>query len=260
MLIMFHRPSAFIIVLIFWECIFLERWLTCALVYPAFSNNRPIARSHGSNALRFATKFQTNSDGYSDTTTTTLSSSIPSTSYWTKEQVLEYADQQGVVISFTTLGPAYRAIARAKHNTTQIMGYIEGFVRPGNKILHLDKMEVFRKMIKLARVENPNEFKGGGTRLGVGLLLGYICILHGQEQGCIDAEFLAIDDEPFQHKRLVKFYRQSGFDFVKYVGDDFKSIPDRLIWGGCGTLLRKDIKFLLQYWKTVLEKSYKKAS
>jgi hypothetical protein len=175
--------------------------------------------------------------------------------YWTKEQLEEYSSRQGVILSLTTLGPAYRAIARAKHNETQIMGYIEGFVRPGNKLLHLDKMEVFRKMVKLARAENPNEFKGGGTKLGVGLLLGYLCLLHAHDQGCIEAEFLAIDDEPFQHKRLVKYYRLSGFEFVRYVGDDFKSIPDRLVWGGCGTLLRKDINYLLRYWSSLLDKS-----
>ena len=135
------------------------------------------------------------------------------------------------------------------------MGYVEGFVRPGSRLLHLDKMEVFRKITKQARAENPDEFKGGGTVLGVGLLLGYLCLLHGQEQGCTTAEFLAIDDEDFQHKRLVRYYRQAGFDLIKYVGDDLASIPDRLVWGGCGTLLRKDIPFLLQKWTRIMERS-----
>jgi hypothetical protein len=184
-----------------------------------------------------------------------MENNYTTTTIWSKQRIVEYANQQGVIISLSTLGPAYRAIARAKHNTTQIMGYIEGFIRPGQSILHLDKMEVFAKMIDKARKENPSEFKGGGTILGLGLLLGYLCLLHGTEQGCTIAEFLAIDDNEKQHQRLVKFYKISGFQYVKYVGDDWQSIPDRLVWGGCGTLLRNDIDTLLQFWTHLLEKS-----
>jgi hypothetical protein len=50
----------------------------------------------------------------------------------------------------------------------------------------------------------------------------------------------------FQHKRLVKYYKLNGFKVVKYVGEDLLSVPDRLIWGGCGTLMREDIQILLQ--------------
>jgi len=174
---------------------------------------------------------------------------------WEKQQLLDYADRQGLVVSLTTLGPGYRAIARAKHNTTKIIGYVEGFIRPTGQILHLDKMEVFKPMVKAARQENPQEFKGGGTVFGPGLILGYLCLLHGIEQGCQTAEFLAIDDQEFQHKRLVRFYRNSGFEYVKYVGDDWASIPDRLVWGGCGTLLRQSIPNLLGKWTTLMAHS-----
>jgi hypothetical protein len=191
----------------------------------------------------------------SSSSNTDVSCDTVKAAVWTRERLEEYASRQGVVLSLTTLGPGYRALARSKHNTTQIMGYVEGFVRPGNKLLHLDKMEVFRKIIKTARVENPDEFKGGGTILGVGLLLGYLCLLHGQEQGCSIAEFLAIDDEDFQHKRLVRYYTSSGFDVIKYVGDDFRDIPDRMVWGGCGTLLRQEIPFLLNKWTRLMERS-----
>lgn len=108
----------------------------------------------------------------SDTTTTT-------TTIWTEQELLNFASQQGVEVSLSTLGPAYRAVGRCKHNTTQILGYVEGFLRPGGDVLHLDKMEVFRKIVLRARRENPDEFKQGGTVFGVGLLLGYICLLYG---------------------------------------------------------------------------------
>lgn len=183
------------------------------------------------------------------------SAATDSAKTWTREHLTEFADKQGVILSLSTLGPGYRAIARAKHNETLILGYIEGFIRPTGNLLHLDKMEVFRKAVKRARKENPEEFKGGGTILGVGLLMGYLCMLHGKKGGCDRAEFLAIDDEDFQHRRLVRYYKQAGFDFIKYVGDDFGDIPDRMVWGGCGTLLRKDIQYLLEYWSKLMEQS-----
>lgn len=94
--------------------------------------------------------------------------------------------------------------------------------------------------------------------MGVGLLLGYLCLLHGKECGCQYSEFLAIDDEDKQHKRLVRYYKHAGYDFVRYVGEDYTSILDRLVWGGCGSLLRQDIEFLLKYWTRILEESKSK--
>lgn len=93
---------------------------------------------------------------------------------------MEFASEQGVEISLSTLGPGYRAVARAKHNSTLILGYVEGFLRPSGKVLHLDKMEVFRKIVLRARAENPDKFKQGGTVFGVGLLMGYVCLLYGK--------------------------------------------------------------------------------
>ena len=85
-------------------------------------------------------------------------------------------------------------MARAKHNETLIIGYVEGFVRPSGQILHLDKMEVFKSMVKRAREEEP-DIDFGGVSFAIGLVLGYRCLLHGIEKGCTTAEFLAIDDE-----------------------------------------------------------------
>jgi hypothetical protein len=198
-------------------------------------------------------------EGYETTTTadtaTALHDDEAVATWWDRDALLEYAQTQGVELSLTTLGPAYRGVARSAHNRTQILGYVEGFVRPqAPPLLHLDKMEVFRPIVQKARNENP-QFTGGGTSLGVGLLVVYLCVLHGLDQKCRVAEFLAIDDSDFQHRRLVKLYKQSGFDVVKYVGDDWRDIPDRMVWGGCGTLLRKDVPYLLAFWTALLEKA-----
>jgi hypothetical protein len=168
---------------------------------------------------------------------------------------MEFASQQGILLSLSTLGPGYRAIARAKHNESLVLGYVEGFLRPGGTILHLDKMEVFRKMVVKAKSENPTEFSQGGTVFGIGLLMGYICLLYGRDNGYTVGEFLAIDDEERQHRKLVEFYKRSGFEIVRYVGDGIRDIPDRMLWGGCGTLMRQDIDILLQRWTLLLKNS-----
>lgn len=81
----------------------------------------------------------------------------------------------------------------------------------------------------------------------------------GRDNGYTVGEFLAIDDEEKQHRKLVRYYERSGFKVIKYVGDDFRDIPDRMIWGGCGTLMRQDIDTLLQSWTTILQKTKRTA-
>lgn len=170
----------------------------------------------------------------------------------TRDEIIKYAESVGVALSLSTLGPGYRAVARASHDPKQILGYCEGFIRPAGKILHVDKLEVWKKALERAKKENPVGFQNGGQVFGVSLLLGYITMLHGKENNCSIAEFLAIDDEDFQHKRLVRFFKRAGFVKIRYVGDDIRNIPDRLIWGGCGTLMNCNIESILKRWTVVL--------
>lgn len=197
--------------------------------------------------------------------------------YFTLQELEDYAasDTVGVVISLTTFGPGYRAVARAKHDESIILGYVEGFLRPTQpQLLHLDKMEIFQPVLERVRRARPGSLNFGGINIGLGLMMGYRCLLHataeeesrGRKPRAV-AEFLAIDDEDFQHKRLVRYYRYAGFKIVKYVGGEFGDIPDRLVWGGCGTLMKQDIPVLMDKWtslfvlmKTRVEKEKNKAS
>lgn len=120
--------------------------------------------------------------------------------------------------------------------------------------MHLDKMEVFKKGLELARSEYP-DFRNGGTPFGIGLLIGCLCVRYGHDQNCKIAEFLAIEDSEFQHKRLVRHYKRLGLNVIRYVGEDISNIPDRMVWGGVGTLMNADIVTLLTKWSpTFLKK------
>jgi hypothetical protein len=228
--------------------------------------------------------------------------------YWNEAQLLSYANEEGIRLSLSKVGPLIRAVARSQlqqsslsssssaaatveaaaveatyqdsndsnnnsetSNNNIILGYVEGFIRPSsflsptNTILHLDQMIVYQKQIDRIRINDPN-FRNGGTILGIGLLLGYLCILDYVESNSsknVDkrnllTEFLAIDDETYQHLRLVKYYTMAGFSKIKYVGNEFNDISDRLIWGGCGTLLRQNCILLLHKWTILLERSRKR--
>jgi hypothetical protein len=226
---------------------------TCTCTFH-HGNNEAIQQQHLSATLISHTRHSSSTQRQSST-----SSDVETTSstIWTEQQLMDYASKEGVVLSLTTLGPGYRAVVRAKHNETIILGYCEGFLRPGGKVLHLDKMEVFKKTVKLTAKQNPEEFRGGGTLLGVGQLMGYLCLLHGKSNGYTVGEFLAIDDEDKQHRKLVQYYKRSGFKIIKYVGDEAGDIPDRLVWGGRGTLMRENIDTLLKSWTRVFEKTAK---
>ena len=167
----------------------------------------------------------------------------------TIEEITTFATNNGITLSFKTAGPGYRGVATTKDDQENILGYIEGFIRPGGKILHGDKMEIFKSALNEARREG---FKGGGTFLGPGLLIAFVCLLHGKESGCENVEFLAIDDAEFQHKRLVRYYKTAGFEEVRYVGEELKDIPDRLVWGGCGTLMTEKIDKVLLKWTRII--------
>ena len=173
----------------------------------------------------------------SSTTTTTTTSDIA-----TIEEINNFATRNGISLTFTTRGPGYRCVGVDATNPTTILGYVEGFIRPSRTILHADKMEIFIK-------------GGGGTFLGPGLLIAYVCFLHGKDCGCTTAEFLAIDDAEYQHTRLVRYYKMMGFHEVRYVGEEIKHIPDRLVWGGCGTLMTEEIDVILKKWTRIIRRS-----
>lgn len=78
--------------------------------------------------------------------------------------------------------------------------------------------------------------------------LQFNSIHKGLENNCKIAEFLAIDDNDYQHKRLVRHYKRLGLNVIRYVGEDISNIPDRLIWGGVGTLMNAKIVTLLEKW------------
>ena len=173
----------------------------------------------------------------------------------TPEQVIEYAQQHGISLSVSSFGPAFRSTARSVQDSNLILGYCEGFLRPTGSIVQIEKLIVWKDALNKAKQMDPSSFQAhAGNTFGISLLVGHLALLHayGQSRPLETVEFLAIDDEPYQHKRLVRFFQRAGFRVVRYVGDDWKDIPDRMIWGGCGTLMDATIDHLLVKWTDLL--------
>lgn len=257
------------------------------------SHHRLRCRSRSTVIFSSSSSLSSSANGSSDDTATNNNnnnndqdSTTNNNDLWTLQDLEEYAAQEGVMLSLTTLGPGYRSVARTKRlngnsngdeieHDQLVLGYVEGFQRPAGTILHLDKMEVFQPILQRARRQfaasqsskrqdgcgsggadgdsgNDSTLYLGGISFGVGLLMGYQCLLHGRQRGCTTAEFLAIDDAPQQHRRLVRYYQRVGFQVIRYVGGDWKDVPDRLVWGGCGTLMREELDVLMPKWSRLL--------
>jgi hypothetical protein len=57
---------------------------------------------------------------------------------------------------------------------------------------------------------------------------------------CRRARLLAIRDDDRQHRRLVRYFRQLGFEPLRELGGGAADLPARLLWGGAGLLMQGD--------------------
>ncbi len=59
---------------------------------------------------------------------------------------------------------------------------------------------------------------------------------------CRMARLLAISDEDTHHKKLLRYFKQRGFQVTKEIGSNPSDLPFRMIWGGAGTLMAGECK------------------
>jgi len=106
-----------------------------------------------------------------------------------------------------------------------LLGELKGWALPLPAGLQLDTMRV----------------QGKDTQ-GVGALIWAATFAWALESTpCRSARLLAIRDNDQQHRRLVRYFRQLGFEPVREVGAAVMDLPLRLVWGGAGLLMRGDI-------------------
>jgi len=192
---------------------------------------------------------------------------------------------RGVRLETSFIGPFFRVSARPLEesgDSPSILGVHEGLLLPlpGLSLLHMDSVRVFETELSRPRGRQkrgrqpPGEAEAGDAgqsagesagaaesrqnlrrMFGLSVLLGAVGVLHARNLGCEHAELLAIHDADFAHKRLVKFYTRLGFTAVRYVsGEKVQDVPDLLVWGGRGTLMRAPVADLVRRWTPTILK------
>jgi len=132
------------------------------------------------------------------------------------------------VLALTTLRVV---VARPRPGEAPLLlGELKGWALPRPDGLQLDTMRV-----------------QGADTAGVGALIWAATFAWALEATpCRSARLLAIRDNDQQHRRLVRYFRQLGFEPVRELGAAALDLPLRLIWGGAGLLMRGSVSEGLQ--------------
>uniref|UniRef100_A0A6T8JDT5 Uncharacterized protein n=1 Tax=Hemiselmis andersenii TaxID=464988 RepID=A0A6T8JDT5_HEMAN len=173
---------------------------------------------------------------------------------FTCEEVEEAANQCGMTISINFLGPYYRAVIRTLPAPGKEKGKAVGFTT-GTMILDLLRQDTMRvssvnngnlvSRERLRKLKAERDWRVP-TVYGVSLILGAYVGAYAFDKGCKTAELLAIKDDERQHAVLVRHYQRLGLKVVKILNNDIVCVPDKLIWGGEGSLMSVDIQTFLE--------------
>lgn len=114
-------------------------------------------------------------------------------------------------------------------SSLQLLGEMKGWAYAAPHGLQLDTMRV-----------QPS------APAGVGDLVWSATMAWAQETTpCRRARLLAIRDENRQHQRLVRYFRQRGFQHERNVEAALWDLPLRMVWGGAGALMSGDVEDVL---------------
>ena len=118
---------------------------------------------------------------------------------------------------------------QAASGSLLLLGEMKGWAYPAATGLQLDTMRVM-----------PT------APAGVGDLTWAATMAWAQEvTPCSRARLLAIRDDEQQHRRLVRYFRQRGFQSKRDVEAALWDLPLRMIWGGAGALMSGEVANVL---------------
>lgn len=90
----------------------------------------------------------------------------------------------------------------------------------------------------------PKE-EGGLLSVTAGMLVFMFALAFGASKGCKEVYGLAIRDNKEQHQRLKKYLKRFGGEEVKKITQSVYSIPDKMLYGGVGMIMKGDIQQML---------------
>ena len=114
--------------------------------------------------------------------------------------------------------------------TAHLLGEMKGWAYGASNGLQLDTMRVIP-----------------GSPAGVGDLVWAATMAWAMEATpCRKARLLAIRDDDRQHGRLVRYFRQRGFQPGRDVAAAVWDLPLRMVWGGAGALMSGSVEQVLE--------------
>ncbi|MGC6483063.1 MAG: hypothetical protein ACON4T_05810 [Synechococcus sp.] len=146
------------------------------------------------------------------------------------EQLERQARQRGLLLRLQVSRPlglwTYRLVVAQSlgDGRAHLLGEMKGWAHGGMKSLQLDTMRVV-----------PQAPAGVGALVWAATLAWAL-----EETPCRQARLLAINDDPRQHRRLVRYFKGLGFSCTRVLGGAPADLPLRLIWGGAGQLMVGD--------------------
>ena len=115
-------------------------------------------------------------------------------------------------------------VARRQGPGLVLLGDLKGWALPLASGLRLDTMRV-----------------QGDDTAGVGALIWAASFAWALEATpCRRARLLAIRDQEAQHRRLVRYFQQLGFQPLRPLEGGAGDLAPRLLWGGAGLLMEGD--------------------
>lgn len=96
---------------------------------------------------------------------------------------------------------------------------------------------------------------GGLLSVSPGMLVFMAALAFGVQKDCKEVYGLAIKDSPAQHNRLRRYLKRFGGEEVKHVGGSMHDIPNKLLYGGEGVIIRSDIAPMVERAVRMLERA-----
>ena len=142
------------------------------------------------------------------------------------EELEKIANSLGLIIKVQvreTLGLCFFriVIAEQKDNIIKIWGEMKGWTFLSNQGLQLDTLRILNKAPSFVSE----------------LIWATTMAWAIEKKSSYKARLLAIFDSEGYSKKLVRYFRITGFKIVKEVGSSPADLFLRLVWGGAGTLM-----------------------
>ncbi|KAI0566812.1 hypothetical protein FGB62_6g321 [Gracilaria domingensis] len=119
---------------------------------------------------------------------------------------------------------------------------ISGFLLPNR--LHIESYRTLQ-----------TQTRRGLLDVSPGMIVFIAALAMAKQNGVEWVYGLAIEDDPQQHRRLLRYLKRFGGQHVMKVRDDLSSVPARIFYGGFGTIIRGQVDQMLRRGLSIMQRT-----